>query len=167
MRYNINNLKQTNMLTKLIFFIGFLHLSFSSLSQDNSPHHIGMSAGVTTGFGLSYRYWPSKLGVQLTALPTMSQNNGSLTSVGLTVLYILKDREKIDLYAYLGNSILYFKENNTSDLVYNSGLGFGLKFDIFDELNINTQFGYGGINLANKNRMNFSIIGELGLYYHF
>lgn len=156
------------MFNKLIISIGFFLLSFSSISQDHSPHHIGMSAGVTTGFGLSYRYWPSKLGIQLTALPTISQNNGSFTSAGLTVLYTIKDREKIDLYAYLGNSILYTKSGNNSDSFFNSGLGFGFKFKIFDELNFNTQFGYGAITeVGNDVSPNFSIVGELGLYYHF
>lgn len=156
------------MLNKLVFSIGFLLFSFSSISQDSSPHHIGISAGVTTGFGLSYRYWPSKLGVQLTVLPTVFKNNSSLTSAGLTMLYILKDRDKIDLYGYFGNSILYTKVGSSSDMYYNSGIGFGLKFDIFDELNFNTQFGYGAItDVGNKVSPTFSIVGGFGLYYHF
>ncbi len=157
------------MFKKILFSVSLAIFSFSSIAQDDnpSPHHFGVSAGLTTGFGISYRYWPSKFGLQITALPTVIQNNGSVTSFGASVLYMLKDKEKLDLYGYFGNSILYIKgsNNNNSNLTYNTGLGLGVKFKIFDELNINTQVGYGGLDLSNGSPI-FSIVGEIGLYYH-
>jgi hypothetical protein len=154
------------MFSKLLFSVSFLIFTLSSIAQEKTAHHVGTSAGMTTGFGLSYRYWPSKLGFQLTALPTIIQDNGSLTSFGASALYSINDGGKIDLYGYFGNSIIYSKGSFSSDIIYNSGIGFGLKLDIFDDLNINTQFGYGGIDLTNKNQARFTFIGEFGLYYH-
>ena len=153
------------MFHKILFSICLTIFSFSSIAQNDSPHHIGVSAGVTTGAGLSYRYWPSKLGFQVTALPSIVNNNGSVTSLGASILYTLNDSKVIDLYSYLGNSIIYMKSDYYSEMIYNSGIGFGLKFEIFDELNINTQLGYGGIDISGKNST-FSIIGEIGLYYN-
>jgi len=154
------------MFNKILFSFCLSIFSFSAMAQDNSAHHIGASAGVTTGFGLSYRYWPTKLGLQVTALPTFIKDEGSMTSFGASVLYTLNDGNKIDLYSYLGNSIIYIKDNSYSELTYNAGVGFGLKFDIFDELNINVQFGYGGMNIASNYSM-FSMVGEAGFYYNF
>jgi len=154
------------MFTKILFSFCLSIFSLSAIAQDNSPHHIGASAGATTGFGLSYRYWPSKLGIQVTTLPTFMQNEGSVTSLGASVLYTLNDGDKIDLYSYLGNSILFLNSSTDSELEYNAGIGLGFKFDIFDELNINAQFGYGGLNIT-ENYAVFSMVGEVGLYYHF
>lgn len=153
------------MFNKLLISICLTVFSFTSIAQDSSPHHVGVSAGFTTGFGLSYRYWPSKLGIQVTALPTFIKNQGSLTSFGASALYTLHEGSKIDLYSYLGNSIILEKNSNQSNVTYNAGVGFGLKFNIFDELNVNAQFGYGGLNLTDK-YSSFTMVGEIGFYYH-
>jgi len=159
------------MFHKIFISICLSVFSFSAIAQDNSPHHIGVSSGITTGFGLSYRYWPSKLGLQITTLPTLVKNSGSFTSFGASALYMINDTEKIDLYGYLGNSIFLVVDNYDSELAYkltyNAGLGFGLKFDVFDQLNINIQLGYGGIDIGSDTGTLFSIVGETGLYYHF
>ena len=154
------------MFNKILFSIGLTLFSFLSIAQNKNVHHVGSSAGVTTGIGLSYRYWPTKFGFQVTALPTLIQNETSITSLGASLLYTLNDADKIDLYSYFGNSIFLGYHNSEAEIIYNLGVGFGIKFDIFEDLNFNTQFGYGVMNITNESST-FNIVGETGLYYHF
>jgi hypothetical protein len=70
-------------------------LFFSGIqAQENQEkrhdiHHVGLTAGWTTGVGLSYRYWPGKLGVQAALLPVYNSNDNegyNFLSLGLTGL---------------------------------------------------------------------------------
>lgn len=141
-------------------------------------HFIGLHAGYSTGHGLSYRYWPSKFGGEITASPNFRKGGEHRVSVGLSFLYKLREHEKFTLYSYLGNSILSEKINvqvvnpNTgftnefkTTEEYNIGVGFGIKVNFWQNLDFNLQGGYALYDLTNDLHSNFTT--EIGLYYHF
>lgn len=76
----------------------------SNAEINKTPHEIGIAAGFVTGYGLSYRYWPKKLGVQLTAFPLIS-NDKSYLSLGVTGLLELDSRDWYRFFAYLGGNV--------------------------------------------------------------
>jgi len=141
-------------------------ITFTSSAQDSktkAPHSIGLHAGAISGLGFSYRYWPSKLGVQITTIPIFRKNGNHFFSAGLSALYTLNEGEKVDLYGYLGNHILSTSKN--PNVIYNVGVGFGFKINFLESMDFNMQAGYGMYDLTNQ--FFTSLTGELGLYYHF
>jgi len=170
---------------KIILSLLVMSFTLSSIAQDekkatSSPkHHLGLHAGTTTGYGISYRYWPTKFGGEITASPRFETGGRYTVSTGLSFLYSLKENEKYTLFTYFGNSILAKKSNyqiynqttgiytneikKTTD--YNASIGFGVKVNFWENLNFNLQGGYGFYDITNDINTNFS--AEIGMYYHF
>ena len=146
------------------FYIFALNFSFSQNVEQaitaKPKHNFGLHAGASTGLGLSYRYWPKRLGVQATITPAFGKDF-SFVSAGLSGLYIFGDNEKVDFFGYLGNHLLLIDGNS----LYNVGLGAGFKFEFVKLLNLNLQAGYGVFDLTNDPFSN--ITGEIGFYYQF
>ncbi len=172
---------------KIILSLLVIGFAFNSVAQDEketyvSPkHYIGLHAGATTGYGLSYRYWPTKLGVELTTSPYIESKGNYNISTGLSVLYSLFENKYIGLYSYLGNSLVVTNSNsiqvynpNTGGYTfgekstkYNVGLGMGFKVNVFKELDFNIQTGYGFYNLNKADDFYTFLTGEISIYYHF
>ncbi len=167
--------------TMLILTLG--HAQNDSI---NYKHSLGLSAGSSTGLGFSYRYWPKKVGFQLTGIPIFSTNT-IFTSVGLSGLLKIKDFSKISLYGYFGNHMIYEKSTYfetffdpitgtvtetgvkivSQNYTYSTALGVGIKFNFWQVLDFNLQTGYGAIFNFNPNQYRTTLAGEAGLYYHF
>jgi len=169
----------------ILFFSSFLSLSQVDTKKpitNNKPvHYIGLSGGGVTGLGFSYRYWPSKWGIQITGIPVFFANkSGSFASIGLSALYTIKDNRFVDLYGYVGNQYLNYNQNysytdingnliesSNSSSMYNIGTGFGFKFDFLDAFDFNFQTGIGMFGIANKSFSTITTLtAEIGLYYH-
>ncbi|MBP7497775.1 MAG: hypothetical protein KA792_08945 [Bacteroidales bacterium] len=133
-----------------------------------SKHFIGLGAGMTTGLGLSYRYLPSRFGLQVNFIPVIRENN-NYVSVGFSGLLKLRQNKKTNLLLYLGNHYLYNESkdsgpiNNESKNLWNIGLGPCFEFNIRDVLTLNLMFGYGLYDITNKPETNFAF--ESALYY--
>ncbi|WP_070138236.1 hypothetical protein [Crocinitomix algicola] len=128
-------------------------------------HHIGLHAGTTTGLGFSYRFWPGKIGFQLTGVPIFDSHS-SFVSAGASFLYKFNDNEVVDFFGYVGNHLLHrtYGYNNSTNLTYNASIGIGLKIDFLEVLNFNLQAGYGVYNMTETVRTRLA--GEVGLYYN-
>lgn len=154
----------------LTLFSFFMLLSVSSHAQDSletktSPHHLGIHRGAISGNGLSYRYWPSKWGIQITGLPVLYRNNNSFFSTGVSALYLIKDHEKLDLFAFGGNNIELDISPNTTNVSYNLGVGVGIKAQLSQSFNINLQGGYALKDIGSDIHTNIGL--EAGIYYQF
>lgn len=142
-------------------------------------HSLGAAAGFTTGYGISYRYWPKKFGIQATFAP-YSTKNKRLFSTGLTFLYSLLENEGSNLYLYQGNHFFYestyrndYYSNNTANSTnrswktdnsfLNNGLGFGIELIAAKRVGINLMAGYAFY----KNFEQLNLTGEFGLFYKF
>jgi len=170
---------------KIILSLLVMSFTLSSIAQDEkkvvpSPkHHLGLHAGATTGYGISYRYWPTKFGGEITAAPRFEKGGDYRVSLGLSLLYTLKENQKYTIYSYFGNSLLAIQRENKIDNpitgiytyevqkkeAYNASLGFGLKINFWENINFNLQGGYGVYDITNDINTNFT--GEVGIYYHF
>lgn len=167
---------------KKIFFLVLVSTLVGNLfAQENTTkpqtHHIGIFASSGSGSGLSYRYWPNKLGVQVTTLPIFNRNGGHDINIGANLLYTIQRHKFIDLYAFLGNEFInsrikysmYDEFGNLTQIDetynrYNASLGLGLKINFLEVLDISTQAGYGVFNINNSPYTNIS--AGIGLYYH-
>jgi hypothetical protein len=150
----------------LFVFQGNTTLKAQYAAENNEPliHALGVAAGFTTGYGLSYRFFPNKFGVQTTFAP-YSDNNRATYSIGLTLLYKISESENINLLLYQGNQYYYNKnkDNNTVSKYFNNGLGIGIEFIIQKRFSCNFMGGYAGYE--NFNKVNFT--AEVALYYKF
>lgn len=175
---------------KTIFLLISLSFGLLSFSQEKtrSAHYFGLHAGSTTAYGLSYRYWPKRLGVEFTTLPTFKKYLPigksfikSKISTGLSFLYKIKESKFVDLYTYLGGFTLFEKNYETyydqvnyetiyikkEHLDLNIGLGLGVKFKFIEVMDFNLQLGYGMYKINQPNDFYSLVSGEVGLYYNF
>lgn len=154
--------------------------------QKRYKHSFGIGAGFTTGLGVSYRYFPKKLGFQLNLAPYY-ENYGkeAFISAGLTFLYNLAENKYSAVYVYFGNHILHTSfEKTNEEYVYNpvtyqyeqvfehytkkrdilnSGVGFGFEFSTTKRVTLNLMGGYAQYNTLER----LFFTAEMALYYRF
>ena len=160
---------------KLLFlFTTLLIVSTSQAQNDyvNYKHSLGVSVGLSTGLGISYRYWPKRVGVQVTGIPVFSRNR-FFSSSGVSVLAKIRDFNNIRLFGYLGTNLFYSRSKSvwTGDInesyTFYSALGVGFRFNFLDAFDLNIQTGYAIMNRPISKYYETNISGEIGLYYHF
>ncbi|MFZ4800254.1 MAG: hypothetical protein ACOYMA_22380 [Bacteroidia bacterium] len=154
------------------FFLGNnVNAQENKPTEEKTKHAIGAGAGFTTGYGLSYRYTPTKLGVQVNFAPYKSGADYAY-SFGLTALYMLMKSEKTNLYLYQANHYLsssFIAYDNTglsyrkNEAYFNNGIGFGVEFIIASKVGFNLMTGYATYDNLNK----LNVTGEAALYFKF
>jgi hypothetical protein len=149
-------------------------------------YNIGLAAGFVTGYGLSYRQWFGKNGVQVTLAPYYSRDSMETNftmSFGVVGLRMLKEARFVNLFAYYGGQYWYSYDKQSA-IFYNYPdgptiqpatitkskrifVGGGPGLDIhFWKLSFNVMFGLAFTsNLAKSSGVQFT--GETGLYYSF
>ena len=152
-----------------IICISLISSNANSQSTDSlkviKKYHVGTHQSSLGGLGLSFRYWPGKLGVQVTALPIFREGQGHFFSAAVTALYTFQEGKKVDLYGYWGNHYLSIKGSGNANNSLNTGLGMGFKINFTESLNFNIQAGYGFYNITNS--FTSTLAGGVGLYYAF
>jgi hypothetical protein len=153
----------------LVSILCIITVSFNVNSQTTDStkiirkHQVGMHQSSLGGIGLSYRYWPKKLGVQATVLPIFQQGQGHFLSAAVSLLYTLKEAKNVDLYGYWGNHYISTQNYGNSVNALSTGLGMGFKINFTESLNFNIQAGYGFYNITES--YTSTIAGGIGLYY--
>jgi len=156
--------------------------SFTRAQTENEVkviHQLGLHAGSTTGIGLSYRFWPGRLGFQVTLLPFKNNaeqiNNGDndrfnpfselefprgqFVSLGLTALSTVKQFGKSKMFAYWGNHLLLLDDES----IYSTGIGIGFFYEA--PVCFNLMLGYGAYDITNS--LLLLPAAEIGVYYRF
>ncbi|MGB0882898.1 MAG: hypothetical protein ACPGSO_08080, partial [Vicingaceae bacterium] len=161
-------MKKIVLATALFCLIGNINAQKESKvnNEERFNHSLGFGAGLSTGHGLSYRYFGKKLGVQVNFSPYKDETKVIMSS-GLTFLYRIVELEKLSFFAYQANhyyfeeesytyteySYDYYNGSNTSskEVTYknerneiNNGVGIGLEFLPSDRIGFNIMGGYGG-----------------------
>ncbi len=175
-------------IVQLTIFITVI-LSLAPVFADSNTvgkHNIGAGAGFVTGYGLSYRQWFNRNGVQITFAPYYNQNSTSTDfslSLGATGLYIIKEAKYVNLLAYYGPHFWYSYQRNSWNSSYDpvTGrysnsytnydkmlfVGGGPGFDFhFWKLSFNLMFGF-TFRTDFKNNSGINFTGETALYYSF
>jgi hypothetical protein len=166
------------------FAIAILFLLSVVLADENKvgAHNIGAAAGFVTGYGLSYRQWFDKNGMQVTCAPFYDKNNdhtGYSLSIGATYLRTLIEAKFVNLFLYAGPHFWYgynkgMEYDNNGDSVgvhitrekmLFAGGGPGIDFH-FWKLSFNVMVGLAfHTDFDASAGINFT--GETGLYYSF
>jgi hypothetical protein len=146
---------------KLLCTITLLAITILASAQEvEKKHHqqIGAHAGFTTGVGISYRYWPGRLGIQTTFIPVKT-DTVTFISFGLTGLCTLSEQKNFKAFLFLGNHLI----TRNSKQEYN--IGFGPGFSVGSAVRFNLMIGYGFFDVTNS--FNMLPTGEIGIYYKF
>ena len=170
------------MKTKLSTAFLILLISYVSVNaQDinNAPekksysNSIGIGAGFCTGFGLSYRYIPKKIGVQLNFAPYFTDyGKNSTVSAGITFLDKIVEGNATNLYLYLANHYFMTRESlvsysgteyNSADDIWNTGFGLGFEFNTKKRVVLNLMVGYAQYDSFRS----LFFTAETALYYRF
>lgn len=167
-------MKKTILFTVLCAF-----LSFNLFCQENDQvelrkHEFGMHAGATTGVGLSYRFWPGKLGVQITLMP-IKTDDITWISTGLSGLLTMYDSKYFRFFGYLGSHMIIVDEehdnfwdnddDSDNDEEQQFNIGFGPGFGFGTRARFNIMVGYGLYDITGK--FNMYPTAEMGLYFRF
>ncbi|MFH0866429.1 MAG: hypothetical protein V1904_09540 [Bacteroidota bacterium] len=141
-----------------------------SLFKSKYANNIGIGAGFTTGFGISYRYLPCRDGFQVNFTPYLQDyGKDALISIGLTYLHKIVATRATNLYLYFGNHYRYinlnnnYSGNNEPIEKWNTGIGIGFEFHTQKRVVWNIMGGYAQYD--NFRMLLFTI--ETALYYRF
>lgn len=161
-----------NIVILVVFLFPLFNINAQEDPEPTRVHEFGIHAGFVTGVGLSYRYWPQKLGFQLTALPVKTDEE-TFISVGVTGLYSFYESRRVRFFGYFGNHLLYMRDREysygyTYDYYeYNKrteyNMGFGPGFGFGTRVRFNIMAGYGLYDVFGK--LNIMPTAEIGLYY--
>jgi len=149
-------------------------------------HSLGMGAGFTTGYGLSYRYTPSEWGFQVNFAPYKVSDSGNPQlieqySFGVSFLYELVRLKSASLYFYEGNHFLYRRERISnpdplatyiisSERKLNNGLGFGVSALASENVSFELMAGYAtymSFKEKNSPSLEINLTVEGAIYYKF
>lgn len=171
---------------KKVIIITLLLLSTLPLSSDENQEryekYIGAGIGMTTGGGLTYRYWPEIWGGQVVFTPSwVGEDIGFI--LGLAGFRTLHETKYARLFLYLAtSSYMDWGEMDTAEYLdaegrelenvepqmetvwtFEPAVGFGpgLEIYLFEHIVIDVMFGFG----LTSNGLNFT--WETGLYYRF
>lgn len=123
-------------------------------------------AGMTTGIGLTYRYYPENWGGQITFGPYWDKRN-LFVSTGATVLKTLHRTKFTKLFLYNALSYNYsnMDEPESDDTAVHSfmyGIGPGFEIYLVRNIALDLMFGY-----AAGNEYGIGYTGEVGIFYRF
>lgn len=134
--------------------------------EGSHKHALGMSAGFSIGYGLTYQYWVKNFGVQVNFAPRITETQTNLTG-GLSFFYKIVSAEHLSLFVYQGNSYWYEKRMHYSNPVisknFNNGIGIGIEFLAIKRVSLSVMGGYAAMN----NFEEFNLTGEVGLNFKF
>jgi hypothetical protein len=165
---------------KILFLLLMVFSGFTASAQPESirefKHFVGFDAGGSNGFGLSYRYMPSKWGVQVNGFPIGSPHYYSI-SAGLTIMRSLYENERMRFFVYYGNHLIFEKQEtewyyNGTDYTetdgkstqWNTGAGPGFEVYIAKRLALNVRFGIGYYHYGVRN-WKLNPDGGIGLHF--
>ena len=169
---------------KLLLITSIFCLTTSAFTQEETSlqkperlkHHLGFGAGISTGYGLSYRYFGDKFGSQVNFSPYKDETRVNI-SAGITFLYRLGDIKEYSFYLYQGNHF-YFDEHTETEYDYysdtetsvvnksqffNHGIGVGVEYVTSDRISFNGMIGYG----SQKDFKIISMSVEAAVYFKF
>lgn len=113
---------------------------------------IGFAAGIVSGIGMSYRYWPGDWGVQVFISPYYYSQDRSLSlSLGVYSLHALFRTDWTRFFLFYGvhfnyweDSVTYYPSTNSEfvrQLDVDLGIGPGIEIFFFENLSLNIQAG--------------------------
>lgn len=164
----------------IIFLVGSSAYAQSGKPEKDtfkfSEKQVGIAAGFSTAFGLSYRQYFDRYGFQVSFAPIKSEDF-SLYSLGATFLYRIKDADHVNFFLYQGNHFAYSEDEyftyNSQSGQYSSYLnidrnlinsvGFGIEMLMGDYVTANLMTGYAAYDIFK--RVNLTV--EIGFYYRF
>lgn len=147
------------------------------LGAQDKIHYVGAGGGITVGYGLTYRYWPDRFGVQGTFSPFWDGSE-LLLNFGTAGFMTLHETEATRLFLYAGGHYTFrsYEEEIWSDDYltllgtekklrhdWGIGLGPGIEVFFFENLALDIMFGYG----FNTDMGNLGFTAEGFLSYRF
>ena len=182
----MKKIKLTFITIALLFVGSNLHSQFqANYTPENNDkkitkHALGLAAGFTTGYGLSYQYTHIEdFTIQLTFSPYKDETS-TLISSGLTFIYRIKKGDNLNFFLYQGNHFLVDRyidvistfdpltgalittsETPVNDDRLNNGIGIGFEFFLGENVLLNLMGGYA----ARDNFNELGPTGEIGLFY--
>jgi len=142
----------------VILIVFSFNMNAQNYSQDSVyTHGIGFAAGFSTGYGLTYRYMPHKLGIQ-TTIGSMEED----FSFGVTPIYVIQRHRMANLLLYNGNSFLS-RDKHSKDILIVNSFGFGFEINSDTPFSISLMGGIASFYEPNDWRASYTI--DVAVFY--
>jgi len=168
---------------KLVYiFVIILFIGITAFGQDTIKKKdifkkdfkwgIGLGAGFTTGFGISFKYHPRKNGIQLNILPYFDDyGRKQFICAGLTLSHDIWSNLNSTLFLYLANSTFiqsyptfYGSHKYETETIDNTGIGAGLEQTASNKrISIDLMLGYAQYSIFKQ----MFLTGEIAVHYRF
>lgn len=165
----------------LLFSLTTLYLGAEETIEEIRPNYIGGAAGFSTGYGLSYRYWPGDLGTQIVFTPIINEY-GTSFNVGTGLFKTLHDGKATRLFLFLAGNGTYtegvesiyadevpfdvIREEEYTRFDWGVGIGPGLEIYFFKNIVLDIMFGY-RYGQGDSYFEGLGFTAEAALYYRF
>lgn len=179
--------------TLLISIMTLFSLILFADDRNEFSNYIGGAFGLSTGYGLSYRYWPGNYGGQIVFSP-FTDGDDTRFNLGIGGFKTLHETKKTRLFLYTAtngtlanygedswteyeyddnHNIIEGSEKKVTEEAYTDlgmtvGIGPGFELYIFNNIVLDFMFGYSyslGETLSWNNGLGFTF--ETALYYRF
>lgn len=166
----------------LLFCLTAFFLTSEEKKDEIRPNYIGGAAGFSTGYGLSYRYWPGDLGTQIVFTPIINEY-GTSFNVGTGLFKTLHEGKSTRLFLFLAGNGTYregineiYADEEPFDLIreeeftafdWGVGIGPGLEIYFFKNIVLDIMFGYRYGQGDDSYFDGLGFTAEAALYYRF
>lgn len=166
-------MKRFILITLLLVFIFCEAKSQIDSLSITKEHQFGVNVGLTTGFGMSYRYINNKKAIQFSANPIMLKPSDgsfdiSLINTSVTLLATMKSTNKVDFNFYESQNMI-FDFANSENVFLGIAMGMGSMADIKIGYDAVMSVNIGLAFLLETEELNFLLLPDfgIGLYYKF
>jgi len=128
-------------------------------------HNFGITRDYRSGYGVSYKYWPGRVGIQFNLDPVIITQDRLIGS-GITLLYKFTEAGWINLFLYQGFHFQYSKQNyfyQESQKIFYEAMGLGSELMLSKHLSLTITAGFIGFSEYER----FLLTSQTGLFYRF
>jgi len=144
MKQHVKNKPLMRIILSLIFSLFLINAQAQikdNINLSKSNYSFGVLSGTSQGLGMSVRYWPKNVGIQVSFLPYYTEYT-SFLSMSMSGLFMLKKYETTDFYLTTGVHRLITDYSSQTIIGFEPSIGLNSNDGIF------TLFGSFGYDLA-------------------
>jgi len=155
----------------LISIIAFVFTtSYSQSNKYNQKHSLGVSAGMSHAFGLSYQYWGNEIGLHTSFTPYSNFKGEYMTAFSVAPMATIYERNYSKYFLYEANGVYVSHLWEDNIYLFMPAIGAGSKIWLTEHLNLNIALGLGVLFASSNTDLPEFIMlpdANFGFYYSF
>ncbi|MFK8037760.1 MAG: hypothetical protein AB8B74_05680 [Crocinitomicaceae bacterium] len=147
----------------ILIMNSFLFGQNQNIVEDD--YQIGMLNQSSSERGFIYNLKKKKMGLKVSTLPFYSEGHKVYSSMGVSGLFNLKNKNRTVVYSYAGVQSISTKIGKKANHL-NLSAGLGVNTKLQSSIELLCQVGYSNLNSFQSNQLS-TVVSEVGFYYFF